>query len=55
MLLFVSVNCKDSYVAIYDGFAAVDGKPAKKMCGQAYYYNNGVIEFKSKGSRVVIR
>ena len=47
----LTVHCGTSYLSIYNGFASPTAEPARKLCGQQYFYESGLKEFKSNTFR----
>ena len=55
--LFLSVQCdrSTSFLSIYNGFASTTKPPEKKLCGQLYFFDRDIFEFKSTTFRIVLR
>jgi hypothetical protein len=59
LIKFIDVNfnqpCKQTSIQIWDGYVSNINKPDKLVCEKLAYYNRGVLQFKSKTNRIVIR
>ena len=59
LIKFVDINldspCERSYVKFWDGYVGDVTKPDKNVCEKLAYYKRGVMMFKSKTNRLVIK